>query len=194
MEFGERLGVRELLHDAVFKALLQCFRRHVLHVGGAHRKDGRVARGDDRVGANLAVAGFVHEALAGLRIDHEAVAHDRFNDLGRDAEARLVGRGPGAELNPVHLDFNCAGAVRCEKRVACGARLVRAFELRAEARIVDRAKPHVLAEAAARKDDALLGAVESLLAAAFLREAVAFFDFSAEHGAVLRDELREARS
>ena len=194
MEVGQGFRRIKGLDDALFQARLQGFRRDVSDVVDAHRQDRGMSRRDDRVGADLAVAGFVHEALPGFRIDHEAVAHDRLDDLGRHAEALFVGRGPGSELNPVHLNVGRADALRRHQGVARGAGLVRRFKLRPEARVVKLAKFHVLREAAARQDEALLHAHAHVLPALFVRELVAFRDHGARDAAVFNDDVNEARA
>ena len=194
MEVGQGFGRIKGLHDALFEPRLQGFGRNVSDVVDAHREHRGMSRRDDRVGADLAVAGFVHEALPGFRINHEAVAHDRFDDLRSNAEALFVGRGPGTELNPVHLNVGRTDALRRHQGVARGAGLVRRFELRPETRVVEFAQFHVLREAAAREDEALLHADAHVLAALFIREFVALRDHGARDAAVLNDDVDQARA
>ena len=194
VEVGQRFDRIELLDDALFEPRLESRGRNVLDVFGRDDEHRRVTRRDDRVGTHFAVARFVHEALPRLRIDHKAVTHDRFDDLRRNAEARFVGRSPGTELNPVHMKRCRTDLLRRNQRVARRTRLVRAFELRPEARVVQASKRDVLRETAARKHDPLRRTVVDELPGVVLRENVPFAHGGTHDATVFGEDFFEARA
>lgn len=192
---------RIFLDDAGFTGVLIELIGHVLadDVGlGVHR--GRVdqagmADRDDGVSANLAVAGFLDETLAGGRIDHRAVADGGFNEERRDAEALFVRRGPRAELNPVHLNRVGADFLSLLNRFAGCAGLVGRGEGSGEARVVGHAHLDILREAAGSEEHALRGSDVDDLAGLFLAERVAGAGLDAFDAAlVVDDELLDLRA
>lgn len=122
------------------------------------------------------------------RIDHGPEADAGFNEERRNAEALFVGRGPGTELDPVHLDGVGADFLGFHDHFARGARMVRGGELVREARVLAHAVLDVLGEAAGGDEDALGGAHVDHLAGVLAAEAVARAGLDADHFLLVVDD------
>ena len=110
VEVRQRFEVVEFTNNAVLECGFKLFGLHVFaddfvhHVGFAGVDDRRFTKGNNGISANFTVAGFFNEALAGCRVNHGAVADHRFHGKWGQTEAVFVGRSPGAQLDPVHVD------------------------------------------------------------------------------------------
>ena len=201
VRISEFLQVGDLLDHAVLHGAVKQFRRHVLAddlvfcVLDAGVDQGRMADGNDGVGANLTVAGFLNEALAGSRINHRAVTDSGFHKERSQTEAVFIGAGPRAELNPVHLDGVGTDHLSSLQSVARSTRMVGGAELLVQTRIVFHTHLDVLAEAAGGEQNTLGGAVVGNLAGLFTAEAIVFADLDAEHSAlVVNNEVIDDRA
>ena len=100
VEVSQRFEIVEFANDTVLECGSKLFGLHILadnlvhHVGFAGVDDRRFAEGDDGVSTNFAVARFLNEALAGVRVDHGAVSDHRLHGERSKTEAVFVGRGP----------------------------------------------------------------------------------------------------
>ena len=198
---GHGLEVRIDLDDAVLDGAVIEFLRHVLaddrRFGVLQRRvdDGGVTHGDDGVGADLAVAGFLDEALGGDRIDHRTVAEGGFNEERSETEALFVGRGPRPHLDPVHLNGVGTDHLGFLNHFARGARMVRGVELFVEARVVRHAHLDVVREAARSEEDTLRGADVRDLAGLFTAVAIVDAGLDAEDAVVfVNDDFVDDRA
>ncbi len=215
-------GKERVLLDA--EVLGQCFERVEL-LDSAHFQrqanerrvdgldDGVVADGDrvvlvvaddleHSVSLDLAAGVFVHEALAGLAVNHEAQVHAGVvGEVHGNAEALFVRVAIGKELQPAELN-RCSADTQCLDQNASGcARLVGGVGGGHHARILDLTEPDVAGEAAGGEHDAELGAngvalarlVFKVVANELVVEAIAGTIGDAEHFAlvVAHDEVVE---
>ena len=79
------------------------------------------------VGANLAVGGFVHEALARDRVDCKPEAGGVLHIVNGNTEAVFVGARHRKTLNPVHLRHAGTDHLRARRRVARCADVIGRF-------------------------------------------------------------------
>ena len=111
----------------------------------------------DRVGTNLAVGEFVHEALA-VGVDPNAkFGGIRLVEFPTNAHALFTRIAPRTALNPVVLDLHGADRGGFAPEFGRGAGLVRAVELFVELRVLEHAVNEVGAEPAVAEDDTLRG-------------------------------------
>lgn len=175
--------------------------------------DGVVANGDrvvlvvaddleHSVSLDLAAGVFVHEALAGLAVDHEAQVHAGVvGEVHGNAEALFVRVAIGKELQPAELNRSSTDTQGLDQNTSGCARLVGGVGGGNHARILDLTEPDVAGEAAGGEHDAELGAngvalarlVFKVVAHELVVEAIAGTIGDAEHFAlvVAHDEVVE---
>ena len=141
-----------------------------------------MADGNDGVGANLAVARFLNEALAGCRVDHQTVADGGFNKERCQSEAVFIGAGPRTELDPVHLNGVGADHLCGLQSFARCARMVGGSEFFVQARIMFHTHLDILAEAAGGKQHALRGTDVVNLTGLFTTETIVTASLHAQNG------------
>lgn len=111
------------------------------------------------VSLDLAAGVFVHEALAGLAVDHEAQVHASVvGEVHGNTEALFVGVAVGKELQPAQLNRSGADAQSLDQHAGSSTGLVGGVGGGHHARILNLTEPDVAGEAAGGEHDAELGA------------------------------------